>query len=136
MYVDASAIVAIIVAEPESDRLLDALDSSETERISAPSAIFEATAGIARIRACSLTDARQLVRDFLAEAEINVVPMTDEHADLAILAMKRFGKGRHPASLNMGDCFGYAVAKAANVPILFVGDDFSRTDLTVGCPSK
>lgn len=131
MYVDASAIVAIIVAEPEADRLLATLDAAQTERITSPSAIFEATAGIARIRVCSLMDARQLVRDFLTEAEIAAVAMTDAHADLAILAMERFGKGRHPAALNMGDCFAYAVAKAAKAPILFVGEDFSKTDLVV-----
>jgi ribonuclease VapC len=130
MYVDASALVAMIVAEPEAARLLAALDAAEAERITAPIALFEAVAGIARIRACSVTDAQALVRDFLHEAEIEVVPITGQHGDLAVIAMERFGKGRHPAALNMGDCFGYAVAKAANVPILFIGDDFSRTDLT------
>ncbi len=130
MYVDASALVAMIVAEPDAARLLAALDAAQTERITAPVALFEATAGIARIRACSVMDAQALVRDFLREAEIRVISITDQHGNLAVIAMERFGKGRHPASLNMGDCFGYAVAKAANVPILFIGDDFSRTDLT------
>ncbi len=129
MYVDASAIVAIIAAEPESDRLLKILDAAETERITAPVAIFEAIAGIARIRACPLMDAQALVRDFLREAEIRVVPIDDAHGELAVIALERFGKGRHKAALNMGDCFGYAVAKAANAPILFIGEDFSRTDL-------
>jgi ribonuclease VapC len=129
MYVDASAIVAMIVAEPESIQLIETLDAAKSDRITAPVAIFEATAAIARIRACSLIDAQTLVRDFLREAEIQVVPMTEHHADLAANAMQRFGKGRNPASLNMGDCFGYAVAKAANIPILFIGDDFTRTDL-------
>ncbi len=131
MYVDASAIVAIIAAEPESDRLLNILDAAESERITAPVAIFEATAGIAKIRACSLIDAQALVSDFLREAEIRIVPIADHHADLAVIAMERFGKGRHKAALNMGDCVGYAVAKAANAPILFIGEDFSRTDLVV-----
>jgi ribonuclease VapC len=130
MYVDASALVAMIVAEPEAERLLAALDAAEAERITAPVALFEAVAGIARIRACSVTDAKALVGDFLREAEIRVVSITDQHGDLAVIAMERFGKGRHPAALNMGDCFGYAVAKAADAPILFIGDDFSRTDLT------
>ena len=130
MYVDASALVAMIVAEPDARQLLAALDAAETDRITAPIAIFEATAGVVRIRACSVMDAQALVRDFLVEAEIQVAPITDHHADLAVMALARFGKGRHPAALNMGDCFGYAVAKAANVPILFIGDDFSRTDLT------
>jgi ribonuclease VapC len=131
MYVDASAIVAIIVAEPDADRLLKILDAAASERITAPVAIFEAIAGIARIRACSPIDAQALVRDFLREAEIQVVPIADHHADLAVIAFARFGKGRHKAALNLGDCFGYAVAKAANAPILFVGEDFSRTDLVI-----
>jgi ribonuclease VapC len=130
MYIDASALVAMIVAEPEAAQLLTALDAASGERITTPIALFEAIAGIARIRTCSVTDAQALVRDFLREAEIRVLSITDQHCDLAVIAMQRFGKGRHPAALNMGDCFGYAVAKAANVPILFIGDDFSRTDLT------
>jgi ribonuclease VapC len=68
-------------------------------------------------------------RDFLRAAKIRIVAITEQHGDLALGAMQRFGKGRAPAAPNMGDCFGYAVAKAANVPILFVGEDFSRTDL-------
>lgn len=129
MYVDASALVAMITGEPEAERLLRTLDASVSARITAPIAIFEAVAGIARVRACSVADAQALARDFLREAEIETVAIGDHHADLAIIAMERFGKGRHKAALNMGDCFGYAVAKAANAPILFIGDDFSRTDL-------
>ena len=129
MYVDASALVAMIVGETEAERLLNILDASPGDRITAPIALFEAVAGIARIRACSIINAQALVRDFCREAEITIVSIDDGHADLAIVAMERFGKGRHKAALNMGDCFGYAVAKAANAPILFIGDDFSRTDL-------
>ncbi len=129
MYVDASALVVMIVGEPEAERLLRTLDAATTDQITAPIALFEAVAGIARIRACSVMDAQALVRDFCREAEIEIISIDDHHADLAIIAMQRFGKGRHKAALNMGDCFGYAVAKAANAPILFIGDDFSRTDL-------
>lgn len=129
MYVDASAIVAIIVAEQGYGRLLESLDAAEGVRITAPIAVFEAAAGIARIRDCPLADARALVQDFLREANVEIVPISERHGELAVDALARFGKGRHPAALNLGDCFGYAVAKAAGAPILFTGNDFSRTDL-------
>jgi len=70
------------------------------------------------------------VREFLSAARIRTVPITDKEADLALGAFARYGKGRgHPAQLNMGDCFAYAVAKAHQVPLLFNGDDFDKTDI-------
>ncbi len=129
MYVDASALVAMIVGETDADALLSALEESDSKRITAPIAMFEAAAGIARIRACPPADARALVHDFLREAEIAIVPIDERHGDLAVAAMERFGKERHPAALNMGDCFAYAVAMVERVSILYKGDGFSRTDL-------
>ena len=61
--------------------------------------------------------------------ELEVVPFSDDHAKLAIEAFRRFGKGRHPAGLNYGDCFSYSLAKATGEPLLFKGDDFSQTDI-------
>jgi ribonuclease VapC len=133
IYVDASALVAMILGEPESTRfcaILAELDPSEA--ITSPVAIYEAVAGVARSRACSIADARALVDDLVEESAIRIVEITPRHGEIAISALERFGKGRHPAALNMGDCFGYAVAEAARSPILFKGDDFSRTDLTDG----
>jgi ribonuclease VapC len=130
MYVDASAIVAILARETEASDLLAVLERSEPgQRKTSPVAVFEAVFGLARIFQCPIADARVAVYDFLDEAEIAIESIDKAHAELAILAMERFGKGRHPAALNMGDCFGYAVAKAARTSILFKGDDFSRTDL-------
>lgn len=78
---------------------------------------------------------RNLVVDFLREADIEVVPVTERHGDLVIAAMERYGKGRYPAALNLGDCFAYAVATIADAPIHFIGDDFSRTDLVPARPA-
>ncbi len=71
----------------------------------------------------------QDLRDFCARSAIHVVPFGPEHVDLALDAFRRYGKGRHPASLNFGDCFSYALAKATGEPLLFKGDDFSQTDI-------
>ncbi len=69
------------------------------------------------------------LREFCARGAVETVSFGPEHVDLAIDAFRRFGKGRHPAGLNMGDCFSYALAKATGEPLLFKGDDFSRTDM-------
>jgi ribonuclease VapC len=74
-------------------------------------------------------DGATRVDQFVAEIQALVVPFGRNHISLFFDAFQRFGKGRHPASLNMGDCFTYAVAKASGLPVLFVGDDFSKTDL-------
>ena len=132
MYIDASAIVGILAQEPEADSLIAALAASDpAQRMTSPVAIFEAVFGLARIFQCTIADARVAVSDFLTEAEIAIHGLSEAHGDLAIVAMERFGKGRHPAGLNMGDCFGYAMAKAARSPILFKGNDFTLTDLVL-----
>ena len=92
-------------------------------------AVFEATAGVSRKKACSITVARDFVLRFLSAADVDIVPIREREAVLALEAFDRFGKGRHPAGLNMGDCFAYAGARARGVPLLFKGDDFTRTDL-------
>jgi ribonuclease VapC len=74
-------------------------------------------------------EARRAVADFLKAADLRVVPIDRREAEIALIAFERFGKGRHPAALNMGDCFAYACAKAHRVALLFVGDDFPQTDV-------
>ncbi len=71
----------------------------------------------------------EIVEGFLALAQITVTPVPSEARNLAIEAFNRFGKGRHPAALNFGDCFAYASTKLANVPLLYKGDDFAQTDI-------
>lgn len=133
IYIDASAIVAMILGEPESARFCAVLAEIDPfEAITSPVAIYEAVAGVSRSRACSIAEARALVDDLVEAGAIRIVEITPRHGEIAISALERFGKGRHPAALNMGDCFGYAVAKAARSSILFKGNDFSRTDLADG----
>lgn len=74
-------------------------------------------------------DARPLLAAFLRRLGAEVVAFNEEHLDAATTAFLRFGRGRHPAGLNFGDCMSYAVASVANLPLLFIGDDFPRTDI-------
>ena len=74
-------------------------------------------------------DAGAVVEQFLAESGVTVLPFSREHVSIFLEAFLRYGKGRHAARLNMGDCFSYATTKLAGQPLLFVGDDFTRTDL-------
>lgn len=129
MFVDASAIVAILTREPEADRLVDALDGAQSP-ITSPIAVFEASAGLCRKQRVSVAEARQVVIEFLGTAGVSTVPITAEEAKTALDAFSRFGKGRgHPAQLNLGDCFAYAVAKTYNATLLLKGEDFSKTDI-------
>lgn len=129
MFVDASAIVAILTREPDADFLADALDGAQSPMTS-PIAIFEAALGLCRKRHASVAEAQDDVRVFLGAAGIRTVAITGKEAEAALDAFARYGKGRgHPAQLNMGDCFAYAVAKAYRVPLLFNGNDFDKTDI-------
>ncbi len=74
-------------------------------------------------------DARPRVTELLRRAGAEVIPFTEEHYEVALDAFLRYGKGRHPAALNFGDCLAYAVARLSGLPLLYVGDDFSKTDL-------
>ena len=129
MFVDASAIVAILTRESEADNLADALEKARTP-ITSPIAIFEATLGVCRKRHASVEEAEQDVGEFLKLAGVRIEPITDKEAHTALAAFSRYGKGRgHPAQLNLGDCFAYAMAKNARTGLLFKGDDFDKTDI-------
>ena len=129
MFVDASAIVAILTREPEADNLADTLEKARTP-ITSPIAIFEATLGICRKRHASVEEAEQDVGEFIELAGVRIEPITDKEARTALAAFSRYGKGRgHPAQLNLGDCFAYAMAKNARTGLLFKGDDFDKTDI-------
>jgi ribonuclease VapC len=118
MFLDASAMIAVIVREEDGPALTARL--GEAGRVhTSPIAIFEAVLAVALDR-------------FLSAARVEIVPMTAEIGRGAIGAFERFGRGRHPARLNMGDCFAYACAQALDVPLLFKGDDFSQTDIARG----
>jgi ribonuclease VapC len=125
VILDSSAVVAILLGEPRRERLLAELDKSPLLAIGAPTLFESAVVLSSRIR----RDARLLIAEFMRNAGVEVIPFTDEHYEVAINAFLRYGKGRHPAALNFGDCLSYAVARLSGLPLLYVGDDFSRTDL-------
>jgi ribonuclease VapC len=125
MVVDTSALLAIFLAEPERREFLELITQAETRCISAANAletgiVLEARRGEAAGREFDL---------FLHHAKFDVVSVDSEQMEIARLAWRKYGKGRHPAGLNFGDCFAYALAKAMGQPILFKGDDFKQTDL-------
>ncbi|MFN8202181.1 MAG: type II toxin-antitoxin system VapC family toxin [Solirubrobacteraceae bacterium] len=125
MIVDASALVAIVLAEPTHDRLLAAFDEAPSVGIGAPT-VVETRLVLARRIERAASAALALLMESCGAV---VVPFEAHHADAAMEAHWRFGKGRHPAALNFGDCMTYAVAKLAREPLLCVGDDFAQTDL-------
>lgn len=128
MFIDASALVALITAESDADDLAGRLNATSI-RVTSPVAIYEATLAIARKLSWTIDEARALAVDFLALTSIEIVPIGAAEAEAALVAHDRFGKGRHPARLNMGDCFAYACAKTHGLPLLFKGDDFATTDI-------
>lgn len=129
MIVDASALVAILLDEPEAEEFIARLHAAGT-RATHPISIYEATAALLRERARDVGAARAVVSKLLADAEVDVVSIGHEESRAALDAFARYGKGRgHPAQLNMGDCFSYACAEVRGWPLLYKGDDFSRTGL-------
>ncbi|HEY3974470.1 MAG TPA: type II toxin-antitoxin system VapC family toxin [Candidatus Sulfotelmatobacter sp.] len=125
MIVDTSAIIAILRDEPESPVLAQAVDRAKRCRISAVSYV-EAAVVIDSGR--SPISSRRF-DDFVRELEIVIEPVTADQARIARDAYRDWGKGRHKAGLNLGDCFAYALAKAAGEPLLFKGNDFRHTDI-------
>jgi len=128
IFVDASAIVAIMDGEPEADAFADMIEEHADRRYCAIGA-WEATRAIARLRETDVEEAAVAVDSFVREAGLRMVPIGTAEAQVAIEAHSRYGKGRHIARLNMGDCFAYACAKTHDARLLYKGDDFSHTDL-------
>ena len=125
MILDTSAMVAIFFAESECDRFLLAIHDADVCRISAANfvelgIVIEGQLGPQALRDCD---------EFLQFARIVIEPVTIDHAQRARQAFSRFGKGKHAAGLNFGDCFAYALASAAGEPLLFKGNDFAQTDI-------
>lgn len=128
MFVDASAFIAMIAGEDGADELADALDA-DSERLCSAVSVWETVAGLCRSHGHSVPGAREQVQRFLEVGQFRFVAIGEREADIAAEAYARFGKGRHPAALNMGDCFAYACAKAQGAKLLYKGEDFWRTDL-------
>ena len=125
MILDSSAIIAVICRETGHETLVAKIAAARQLLVGAPTVAETQLALTVRLG----RDAGALVEQFLAEAQAMVVPFTREHVSAFFEGFLRYGKGRHPARLNMGDCFTYATARVAGLPLLFVGDDFSMTDL-------
>jgi ribonuclease VapC len=125
VILDSSAIVAILVKEPGYERLRDHLAAAEQVGVGAPTVLESSLVLCARLGHAGKT----LLARFLQEAEIEVVEFAADHWMVAADAFLAYGKGRHHAGLNFGDCMTYAVAKLAEEPLLCLGGDFSATDL-------
>jgi len=126
MIVDSSAIIAILNGEPEAAAIADAVEAASAVRIAAPTLL----------ELCIVADraheprARSALDELLRALELRVEPFTAEHAAIARQAHRDYGRGSgHPAALNFGDCFAYALAKATGEPLLYKGDDFVHTDI-------
>lgn len=127
MVIDTSAIAAIFFAEPERQRFLTAITSSTTRMVSAATVL---EAGIVVESRLGDSAGRELDL-FLIRSDFQIVPVDLEQTELARSAWRRYGKGRHPAALNFGDCFAYALAKWSGEPLLAKGTDFSSTDIAI-----
>lgn len=128
MFVDASALTGILANEADARDLLGRLERASV-RLTSPLAVWETTLALARMLGIEIQAASQAVEAFLPVVQIEVMSIAPETRSIAIDAYERFGKSRHPAALNFGDCFAYACAWQAGVPLLYKGDDFSRTDI-------
>lgn len=125
MVIDTSAIIAILAQEDDAEALASAIQRDETRLLSVATLTEAGIVMTALFGEGGAADLDELIE----QMQVEIVPLTEEHARLAREAFARFGKGRHPARLNLGDCFSYALAKASGHPLLFKGNDFSRTDL-------
>jgi ribonuclease VapC len=125
VILDSSAVVAVLRAEPEAPEIVRTMDGAETCSISVVSYVEAAIV----IDSSRDPIASRRFDDFFREAEIVLEPVTRRQAEIAREAYRDFGKGRHRAGLNFGDCFAYALAKSLNEPLLFKGNDFRHTDI-------
>lgn len=124
IVVDTSAIVAIIFVEPGYPDIARRL-FVDSQRVISPMSVVEATMVLSR----SFSNPKTVIDEHIRSAGIALCPVDEAQCEMAQQAFLTFGKGRHPARLNLGDCFSYAAAKALKAPLLFVGDDFAKTDI-------
>jgi len=131
MVIDSSAILAILQNEPERHAFNVAIAAADQRSLSAASLVELSIV----IGACYGPEAQADLDHFLNTAQIEIISVDRGQAEMARSAFAQFGKGRHRAALNFGDCFSYALAKWLNQPLLFKGDDFCHTDLLLAAPS-
>lgn len=124
IVVDASAVVAILFREPAHEEMAKKLDQARP-RVMSPVSYAEVTMALSR----GLSDPKFIADQYLRQAHVALCEIDSAQAEWAAHAFLLYGKGRHPARLNLGDCFSYAAAKALNARLLFVGTDFTQTDI-------
>lgn len=125
MTLDSSALVAILLSEPGSLDLVDRILAADAVRVGAPTLVETSMVYAARKGA----DARRDVDDLIRELGVTVIPFGETEWHAAVTAFQKFGRGRHDAALNFSDCLAYATAVVRQDTLLFVGDDFTRTDI-------
>lgn len=125
MILDTSAVLSILFAEPGFERLLDRILAADLVGIGTPTLSETGMILVSRLG----PDGRGVLERFLDELGVVSVPFGDEHWRAAVDAFDRFGRGRHRASLNFGDCLSYATARLAGQPLLYLGEDFAGTDI-------
>ena len=125
MAIDTSAVLAILFNEPDAPDIESAIDRDPLRLMAAPSALEAAIVVEARLGEAGGRELDLL----LHKAGVDLVPTNAEQVELGRIGYRRFGKGRHEAGLNFGDCFAYALSRWSGEPLLFVGDDFSKTDI-------
>jgi len=125
MVIDTSAIIAVLLNEANAPRITQAIETGSPRLFSAANLlealiVIDSRKGEAGGRELDL---------LIYRANVEIVAVDQDHAEIARIAWRRFGKGRHPAALNYGDCFAYALAKSRRLPLLYLGNDFSQTDV-------
>lgn len=128
MFIDASALTAMLTDEDEARELLARLHQAAT-RLTSPLAVWEAAIAVARVLSLPISETSEAIESYLALMEIKMVQVPPETVRIALDAFDRYGKGRHPARLNFGDCFAYACARHFGEPLMFKGTDFPQTDI-------
>ncbi|MDB5440087.1 MAG: PilT protein domain protein [Caulobacteraceae bacterium] len=125
MVIDSSALIAILQGEPEEPAFRQAIRTARSRLLAAPTRVEASMVALGRAGEPGLAQMQALIE----RLDLEVVPFSDEQARLATDAFRRFGKGRHPAGLNFGDCLAYALAQATGEALLFKGGDFAATDV-------
>jgi ribonuclease VapC len=128
MFVDASALTAMLTDENDARELLARLQQSD-RRLTSPLTVWEAAVATARVLDLPIGEAAEAVESYLALMQIEMVAVPPETAKIALDVFARYGKGQHPARLNFGDCFAYACARHFGEPLMFKGADFPQTDI-------
>jgi len=128
MMIDASAFLAILLQEPDGPDMAQRIADAKAPYTS-PLAVYETCSRLMNARQMSAEQAQSALRDLLDEAAVRIVPVTESMGGVALGAFERYGRTRHPADLNFGDCFAYACARAFRAPLLSKGNDFAQTDI-------